>query len=54
MIQYILERAKEPSTWRGAVFLITSAGVGIAPELGNAIITAGVAVAGLLGVVTKG
>ena len=54
MIQYFLERAKEPSTWRGAVFLLTSLGLGIAPELANAIITAGVAVAGLLGVVTKG
>jgi hypothetical protein len=54
MIQYILDRAQEPSTWRGAVFLATSAGVGIAPELGQAIITAGVAVAGLIGVVTKG
>ena len=54
MIQYILDRAKEPSTWRGAVFLLTSLGLNIAPELSNAILTAGVAVAGLLGVVTKG
>jgi hypothetical protein len=54
MIQYLLERAKEPSSWRGAVFLLASAGVGIAPELSDAIITTGVAVAGLLGVVTKG
>lgn len=54
MIQYFLDRSKEASTWRGAVFLLTSAGVGIAPELGQAIITAGVAVAGLIGVVTKG
>ena len=54
MIKYLLERAKEPSSWRGAVFLAASAGVGIAPELGQAIITAGVAVAGLIGVVTKG
>ncbi len=54
MMQYILDRAKEPSSWRGAVLLLTSLGLGIAPELANAIITAGVAVAGLLGVVTKG
>ena len=54
MIQYFLDRSKEPSSWRGAVFLLTSAGIGIAPELGNAIITAGVAVAGLIGVITKG
>jgi hypothetical protein len=53
-MKYLLERAKEPSTWRGGVFLLASAGVGLAPELANAIITTGVAVAGLLGVVTKG
>ena len=54
MMQYILDRAKEPSSWRGAVLLLTSLGLSIAPELANAIIGAGVAVAGLLGVVTKG
>ena len=54
MFQYILDRAKEPSTWRGAVFLLTSLGLNIAPELSNAILTAGVSLAGLLGVVTKG
>lgn len=54
MKQYILARAQEASTWRGAVLLLTSLGLGIAPELSNAIITAGVALAGLLGVITKG
>ena len=54
MIKYLLDRAQEPSTWRGAVFLLTSLGINIAPELGNAILSAGVALAGLLGVVTKG
>lgn len=54
MIQYILERAKEPSTWRGVVLLATAAGVNIAPELMNAIVTFGVGLAGLLGVATKG
>lgn len=54
MIQYFLDRAQEPSTWRGVVLLATAAGVNIAPELMNAIISAGIAIAGLLGVVTKG
>lgn len=54
MFKYILERAKEPSSWRGLALLATAAGLNIAPELANAVITAGVAVAGLLGVVTKG
>lgn len=53
MFPYILERAQEASTWRGVVLLATAAGVNIAPELGNAIITFGIGLAGLLGVVTK-
>lgn len=53
MIKYFIERAQEPSTWRGIVMLATATGVGIAPELANAIITFGVGLAGLLGVVTK-
>jgi uncharacterized membrane protein len=54
MIKFLLDRAKEPSTWRGAVLLATAAGVNIAPELVNAIVTFGIGLAGLLGVVTKG
>lgn len=54
MIQYLLERAKEPSTWRGVVLLATAAGVNIAPEMVNAIVTFGIGLAGLLGVATKG
>jgi len=54
MIKYLLERAKEPSSWRGAILLATAAGVGVTPELANAIVTAGIGLAGLLGVATKG
>ena len=54
MITYLLERAKEPSSWRGAVLLATAAGVGVTPELANAIISVGVSLAGLLGIFTKG
>ena len=53
-MNYILERAKEPSTWRGVILLLTSLGVGIAPEVANAIVGAGVGIAGLVGVVSKG
>lgn len=52
MKQYLLERAKEPSTWRGAILLLTALGVPVAPELANAIVSVGLAVAGLIGVVT--
>lgn len=53
MIQYLLERAKEASTWRGIILLATAAGANIAPELANAVVTFGIGLAGLLGVVTK-
>ena len=50
MKDYILERAKEPSTWRGLVLLLTAVGVPLAPEVANAIVSAGLAFAGLIGV----
>lgn len=54
MKQYILDRAKEPSTWRGFVLFLTAVGVPVAPELQTAIVSAGLGIAGLIGVVTKG
>ena len=54
MKDYILERAKEPSTWRGFILFLTAVGVPIAPELQTAIVSAGLGIAGLIGVVTKG
>ena len=52
MKDYILARAKEPSSWRGFILLLTAAGLPIAPELADAIISVGLAVAGLIGVAT--
>ena len=52
MKDYILARIKEPSTWRGIILLLTAAGLPIAPELADAIISVGLAVAGLIGVAT--
>lgn len=54
MKDYILDRVKEPSTWRGFILFLTAIGVPIAPELQTAIVSAGLGVAGLIGVVTKG
>ena len=54
MFTYLLDRAKEPSSWRGLVLLATAAGVNVAPELANAIIGTGISVSGLIGVLTKG
>lgn len=52
MKNYILNRLREPSTWRGIILLLTAAGVGIDPALGEQIIAAGIGVAGLIGIVT--
>ncbi len=52
MKQYILDRAREPSTWRGAILFLTAIGVPIAPQLAEAIVTAGLGLAGLVGILT--
>lgn len=52
MKDYLLARAKEPSTWRGLFLLLTAIGVPVAPEMANAIITVGLGLAGAVGVAT--
>jgi hypothetical protein len=52
MKDYLRERLKEPSTWRGLVLLATACGVPVAPQMAEAIITIGLALAGGIGVVT--
>lgn len=52
MKQYLLARIHEPSTWRGAILVLTAVGVPVAPALGDAIVTVGLALAGLVGVLT--
>ena len=46
---YVVNRAKEASTWRGAIMLLTALGLNISPEMADAIIGVGIAVAGLVG-----
>lgn len=48
---WLLERLREPSTWRGLIWLATACGVSLKPDLWEAITAAGMALAGLLGVV---
>ena len=47
---YVVNRAKEASTWRGAIMLLTALGLNITPEMADAIIGVGIAVAGAVGV----
>lgn len=53
MKAYILDRAKEASTWRGIILVLTAIGVPVAPALSDAIVTFGLGLAGLLGVFTS-
>lgn len=50
-MKYIIERLKEPSTWRGMIMVLTAFGVGWSPENQALVVSAGVGVAGLLGAV---
>ncbi len=47
---WLLARLREPSTWRGLVWLATVAGLSLRPDQAEAIVTVGMALAGLLGV----
>lgn len=52
MRDYFLARLREPSTWRGGILFLTAMGLPIAPAMGEAIITLGLAVAGLVGMIS--
>ena len=49
-MKWILARLREPSSWRGIVWLLTGFGLTLRPDQAEAIATAGMALAGLLGV----
>lgn len=49
-MNWLLRRLREPSTWRGLVWLATVAGLSLRPDQAEAIVAAGMALAGLLGV----
>lgn len=53
MKQYLLERMREPSTWRGLVLVITSCGIAIRPEKIEAITFIGLFAAWMLGAATQ-
>lgn len=53
MKDYILNRLKEPSTWRGIILILTVFGAKLEPEQQEAIVLAGLGIVGLLGAFTK-
>ena len=55
VVDYIIEKLKEPSTWRGIVWLATAFGFAFDPEQKEAIAAFGMTLAGLISVfVEKG
>lgn len=48
---FLAARLAEPTTWRGIMLCLTATGVTLRPELQSAIVAAGLAITGLLGVV---
>lgn len=54
LIDVVLERLSENSTWRGILLILTAVGVKAEPELQNAILAAGLSAVGLINVVRKG
>lgn len=49
-MKYAIDRAKEPSTWRGLLFVLTAVGITVSPDQQEAIVSVGMALAGLVGV----
>lgn len=52
LVKWCLARAGEPSTWKGLVALATAFGVTISLEMAEAIIALGLAIGGIINVVT--
>lgn len=52
MTKWLLARLREPSTWRGLVWLAIAAGITLTPTVWESIIAVGMAVVGLIGVLT--
>lgn len=53
MKDWLIARLKEPSTYRGLVWVLTACGVTLAPDVWEQITAVGMAISGLLGVALK-
>jgi len=52
-MDYLLDRLKEASTWRGIIAIITAFGVVFSPDQVEAIVATGLAVIGVIGAFFK-
>lgn len=53
IVNFILDRLAESSTWRGLAFVLSAVGIQLVPEQANAIAAAGMAVVGAINVLRK-
>lgn len=53
MLSYLAARLKEPTTWMAICTALTSIGVYVAPELKETLITIGVSIGTLLGILLQ-
>lgn len=54
IVNIVLQRLSENSTWRGLILVATALGLKLDPELQNAILAAGLGAIGLINVIRKG
>ena len=54
LLNTLLEKLSENSTWRGLILIATAVGVKFEPELQESIIVAGLGLVGLINVIRKG
>ncbi|MGM0423276.1 MAG: hypothetical protein ACQEQL_09305, partial [Pseudomonadota bacterium] len=52
-IGYLLSRLRERSSWLGIISVLTAVGVSLSPEQTQAVVSAGVALAGAIAVFTS-
>lgn len=53
IVNIVLERLSENSTWRGIILVATALGVKLDPELQNQILAAGLGLVGVINVLRK-
>jgi len=54
LIDVVLERLSDNSTWRGVLLILTAVGLKLETELQNAILAVGLSAVGLINVVRNG
>lgn len=54
IVNILLERLSENSTWRGLILVATALGLKLDPELQNQILAAGLGFIGIINVLRKG